>query len=129
MAKHNQAKFRALANMGDILIKMNNLEEAVKVCASYCTGSHTPQRQTVRYVLPREVRQRLTARDLIPRSIRLSAVCETPRSETSFYYAGSHTWQRQNVRYMLPREVRQRLTTRDLIPRSVRLCGMCYTAK
>jgi hypothetical protein len=31
VAKHNQAKFRALANMGDILIKMNNLEEAVKV--------------------------------------------------------------------------------------------------
>ena len=31
VAKHNQAKFRALANMGDILIKMNNMEEAVKV--------------------------------------------------------------------------------------------------
>jgi hypothetical protein len=35
VAKHNQAKFRALANMGDILIKMNNLEEAVKVNKKY----------------------------------------------------------------------------------------------
>ena len=31
MAKHSQAKFRALSNMGDILTKMNNIEEAVKV--------------------------------------------------------------------------------------------------
>ena len=31
VSKHNQAKFRALANMGDVLIKMNNLEEAIKV--------------------------------------------------------------------------------------------------
>jgi hypothetical protein len=50
VAKHNQAKFRALANMGDILIKMNNLEEAVKVCAS------------------------LTTLDLIPRSVRLCGI-------------------------------------------------------
>jgi hypothetical protein len=75
VAKHNQAKFRALANMGDILIKMNNLEEAVKVCASYYTGSHTPQHQTVRYVLPREVRLCLTTRDLMPRSVRLCGMC------------------------------------------------------
>ena len=31
VSKHNQAKFRALANMGDVLIKMNNHEEAIKV--------------------------------------------------------------------------------------------------
>ena len=31
VAKHSQAKFRALSNMGDILTKMNNIEEAVKV--------------------------------------------------------------------------------------------------
>ena len=31
MSKHNQAKFRALANMGDVLLKLNNIEEAVKV--------------------------------------------------------------------------------------------------
>jgi tetratricopeptide (TPR) repeat protein len=31
VVKHNQAKFRALANMGEVLIKMNNLEEAIKV--------------------------------------------------------------------------------------------------
>ena len=31
VSKHNQAKFRALANMGDVLIKMNSLEEAIKV--------------------------------------------------------------------------------------------------
>ncbi len=95
MAKHNQAKFRALANMGDILIKMNNLEEAVKVCTSYYTESHTPQRQTVRYAILREVRQRRT-----------------------------HTPQRQTVRYVLPSEVRQRRTTRDLVRRSIRQCSM-----
>ena len=33
VAKHNQAKFRALSNMGDVLLKMNNVEEAVKVAA------------------------------------------------------------------------------------------------
>ena len=31
VSKHNQAKFRALSNMGDVLIKMNNHEEAIKV--------------------------------------------------------------------------------------------------
>ena len=31
LSKHNQAKFRALANMGDVLTKMNNHEEAIKV--------------------------------------------------------------------------------------------------
>ena len=39
MAKHNQAKFRALANMGDVLIKMNNLEEAIKVYQKQLTLS------------------------------------------------------------------------------------------
>lgn len=29
--KHNQAKFRALGNMGDVLIKMDDLQEAIKV--------------------------------------------------------------------------------------------------
>ncbi len=71
---------------------------------SYYTGSHTPQRQTVRYLIPHEVRQRLTTRDLIPRSIRLFGM-------------------------LLPPEVRLRLTTRHLLRRSVRLCGMCNPAK
>ena len=31
VSKHSQAKFRALANMGDVLIKMNSHEEAIKV--------------------------------------------------------------------------------------------------
>ena len=31
VAKHNQAKFRALSNMGDVLTKLDNIEEAVKV--------------------------------------------------------------------------------------------------
>ena len=39
VAKHNQAKFRALANMGDVLIKMNNLEEAIKVYQKQLTLS------------------------------------------------------------------------------------------
>ena len=39
MVKHNQAKFRALANMGDVLIKMNNLEEAIKVYQKQLTLS------------------------------------------------------------------------------------------
>ncbi len=115
--------------MGDILIKMNNLEEAVKVCAS------------------------LTTRDLTHRSVRLRgmcypvkwdsvllhgisyppasdcAVCDTLRSETASYYTGSHTPQCQTVRYVIPRKVRQRLTTRYLIPRSVSVRGMPYPAR
>ena len=39
VVKHNQAKFRALANMGDVLIKMNNLEEAIKVYQKQLTLS------------------------------------------------------------------------------------------
>ena len=39
LVKHNQAKFRALANMGDVLIKMNNLEEAIKVYQKQLTLS------------------------------------------------------------------------------------------
>ena len=39
VSKHNQAKFRALANMGDILIKMNNVEEAIKVYQKQLTLS------------------------------------------------------------------------------------------
>lgn len=39
MSKHNQAKFRALTNMGDVLIKMNSLEEAIKVYQKQLTLS------------------------------------------------------------------------------------------
>ena len=37
--KHNQAKFRALANMGEVLIKLSNLEEAIKVYQKQLTLS------------------------------------------------------------------------------------------
>ena len=43
MSKHNQAKFRALANMGDVLTKMNSLEEAVKVYQKQLTLSKQTQ--------------------------------------------------------------------------------------
>ena len=39
VSKHNQAKFRALTNMGDVLIKMNSLEEAIKVYQKQLTLS------------------------------------------------------------------------------------------
>jgi hypothetical protein len=37
--KHNQAKYRALANMGDVLIKLSSLEEAIKVYQKQLTLS------------------------------------------------------------------------------------------
>ena len=50
LMKHNQAKFRALANKGDILMKMSNLEEAIKVYQTQLTLSKQLQDKVCRNI-------------------------------------------------------------------------------